>query len=131
MASFAPVKQEAKTPQPGYGEARTIRRLPGAVGFGRTLSWKVRLALPVPSPTVIVMFAIPVWLGSGVTVTVRLLPAPPKTMSVFRTSDRLDELAARDRLDTLVSLSPMVKGIGAVAESMTMTWSVIGEMVGN
>lgn len=120
-----------RLPYPAYGKAWTIRRLPGAVGFGLTSNRKVRLALPVPSLTVMVMSANPVRPGRGVTAKVRLLPDPPKTTSVARTSDKLDELAERDRLATLVSLSPMVKGIAAVAESMAMVWSAIGEMVGN
>ena len=77
------------------------------------------------------MFAIPVWLGKGVTVTVRLLPVPSRTISALRTSDGLEELADNVRLDTLVSLSPIVKEMGAVAELMAMTWSAIGDMVGN
>ena len=38
------------------------------------------LAVRAPSETVTVMAAVPLWPGSGVRMTVRLVPLPPKTM---------------------------------------------------
>ena len=116
-----PVIREARAYPPHQGRAVATRRFPGAVGFGLTSNRKVRLVPPVPSLTVMVMSANPVWAGRGVTAKVRLLSVPPKTMSVFRTSAGFDELAVMVRLDALVSGSLMVKGMAAVAESIAMT----------
>jgi len=88
------------------------------------------LAVFVPSLTVKVRLATPVCPGSGVTVTVRLLPAPPKTMSVVCTSSGLSELPERVRFAAGVSGSPMVNGMGTVAESIAMIRLVRLEMVG-
>lgn len=102
-----------------YGNAWAIRRFEGLVGFRTTENWKVVLALPNPSLTVRVMFALPVWPANGVIVTVRLLPVPANAMSAFLTSDWLDELADKARLPAAVSVSLIVKGIGCGAEPTT------------
>src|SRR6185295_5598935 len=51
----------------------------GGVFTAVTVSKNVSLAVFVPSLTVTVMVAVPVWPVAGVTVTVRLLPLPPYT----------------------------------------------------
>src|SRR5438876_8844851 len=62
----------------------------GAVFAGAfTVSTKLSLALRLPSLTVTVMVAVPVWLRAGVTVTVRWAPEPPKTMLATGTRDGL------------------------------------------
>src|SRR5271155_253207 len=90
----------------------------GGVSTGRaatTLSWKVVLAVALPSLTVTVMLATPLWPAAGVIVTVRLLLAPPKTMLLVGTTDGVSEAAERVRLDAAIAVSPIVKGIGGVA----------------
>ena len=108
----------------------TIRRVPGAAGRWRTLNWKTLWAVSVPSLTVMVMLARPVWPDSGVIVTVRLLLLPPKAMSVGSTRVGLSELPESVRFAAGVSASPMVNEMVGVAESMATTRLVMLEMVG-
>src|SRR5258708_1746946 len=51
-----------------------------------TVSTKLLLAVSVPSLTVIEMVAVPVWLSSGTTCTVRLLLLPPRRMLLMGAS---------------------------------------------
>src|ERR1051326_6674081 len=60
------------------------------------------------------MGATPAWPGAGVTVTVRLLPEPPKRMFALGTRLVLADEEPRVRLEAGDSASPMVKGIGWV-----------------
>ena len=92
----------------------------GAVGFGTTLNVKVCVFVPEPSPTVIVMSALPVALVIGVTVTVRFPPEPPSAIPPANTSDELDELAVTVKLVAAVSTSLIVNGI-AVMTVLTNT----------
>ena len=60
--------------------------------------------MSVPSLTVSVMVAVPLWFAAGVTVTVRAAPLPPRTMFASGTSVWFDEVAVtveagRRRLD--------------------------------
>jgi hypothetical protein len=87
----------------------------GGVFTAFTVNTKVSLALFVPSLTLTVIVAVPIWSAAGVTVTVRLLPLPPKTMLLNGTSARFDESFPNVRLPTDVSASPIVKGSAAVA----------------
>ena len=50
----------------------------------------------------------------GVTVTVRLVPEPPKTILLVGTKPVFDEAAVRTRFDAAVSTSKRVKGSAAV-----------------
>ena len=107
-----------------------MRKFAGAVGLGTTLSVNVCVFVPVPSPTVIVMSALPVAPATGVTVTVRFPPEPPSTIPPANTSDELDELAVIVRLVAAVSTSLIVNGIAVVAVLTRIVSFVIAEMMG-
>src|SRR5438093_1425980 len=88
------------------------------------------MAVRLPSLTVTVMLAVPVWLRAGVTVTVRLAPEPPKTMLATGTRVGLEEGPETIRLPAAVCASPTVKAMGAVAAFWLMDRSAMLEMVG-
>src|ERR1043166_8153576 len=69
------------------------------------------------SLTEIVIVAVPNWLAAGVTVTVRLLPLPPKTMLETGANRGLDDCAASERTLAGVVSSPIVNGMAAVGVS--------------
>src|SRR5437879_9325303 len=92
-----------------FGIVRAV--FDGALTVNRKLSLAVRL----PSLTVTVLVAVPVWLRAGVTVTVRLAPEPPKTMLARGTKVGLEEAPETVRLPTAVCESPTVKAMAAVA----------------
>src|ERR1051325_8189762 len=75
---------------------------------------------PLPSSTVTVIAAVPKLFAAGVTVTVRLLPLPPKTMLVFGTSAGLDETPLRTKLAAGVSTSLIVNASAGVDVSSLM-----------
>ena len=77
-----------------------------------TVTAKVVLAVAAPSVTLSVIFAAPTALG--VTVTVRLLPVPLKTMFVSETMLGAEETAVSVSDAAAVSVSPRVKLIGAL-----------------
>jgi len=82
----APQVDTVVVPLPaGDGAVATV-----TVAGAFTVSTKASDAVAEPSLTVRVMVAVPVMLV-GVTVTVRLPPAPPKTMFVTGTSAVLDD----------------------------------------
>src|SRR6266568_5508443 len=81
-----------------------------------TVNTKLSLAVRLPSLTVTVMVAVPVWLEAGVTVTVRFAPEPPKTMLALGTKVGLEEAPETIRLPAAVCPSPIVNGIGAEAK---------------
>src|SRR6266571_4966942 len=95
-----------------------------------TVSTKLSLAVKLPSLTVTVMVAVPVWLRAGVTVTVRLAPEPPKTMLAAGTKVGLEEAPETIRLPATVCASPTVKAIGAVAVFWLVDRSAMLEIVG-
>src|SRR5437899_2415459 len=97
---------------------------------GMTISGKTELAVLVPSLTVTVMGATPVWPLAGVTVTVRLAPLPPKTRLPLGTSVVLEELPDRVRLPAGVSRSPTVKLIAGVPVLISVLVEGRLEMVG-
>src|SRR6266496_2246483 len=103
---------------------------PRVGGAFPTTSRNVSLALFVPSLTVTVMIAFPVWLVAGATLTVRLAPEPPKTILAFGTSVGFEEEPLTAKLPGAVSASFTVKAIGPVAPSSGMNWSGMLEMVG-
>ena len=100
----------------------------GAVAL--TVSTKVSLVLKLPSLTVTVMVAVPVWLVAGVTVKVRLAPLPPRTMLPFGTNVGLDEEPLTTRLAAVVSTSPIARPIGPVDVPWLMVLSARFEIVG-
>src|SRR5213594_3387623 len=83
-----------------------------------------------PSLTVRVMVVVPVWLVSGVMVTVLLAPEPPKTILAFGTSVWLEENPANTRSPGAVSASLIVKGMGPVEFPSVIVWFGILEMKG-
>ena len=83
-----------------------------------------------PSLTVTVMLAVPIWFVTGVIVTVRVAPLPPKMTFPTGTSVGLDDVALSTRLDRAVSTSPTVKLIGPVEVFWLMVRSGILEIVG-
>src|SRR5262249_35186612 len=97
-------------------------------GPALTLSTKLSLPGKTPALTGTVSVATLVRLGAGVTVTVRLAPAPPNTMLPLGTSDVLDELALKIRLSSGVFASATVKGIAGVVVFTVVVWSAILEM---
>src|SRR5437773_184158 len=74
-----------------------------------TVNINVTLVLFTPSLTVTAMLAVPVSLGAGLTVTVRLAPEPPNPMLPSGTNAGLDELPLKVKLPAAVSPSPTVK----------------------
>src|SRR6266568_1720908 len=103
----------------------------GAVfGVALTVNTKLLLAVRLPSLTVTVIVAVPVWLSAGVTVTVRLAPEPPKTMLAPGTKVGFEEAPETVRLPAAVCASPTVKAIGAVAVFWLVERLAMLEMVG-
>src|SRR6266481_3940611 len=82
------------------------------------------------SLTEIVMLAVPNWFAAGVTVTVRLLPLPPKTMLAGGTRVGLEELELKVSSVAGVVSSPTVNGMAAVEVSSLTVWAAIPLMVG-
>src|ERR1035437_5550087 len=99
-------------------------------GEGVTITAKMELAVFVPSLTVIVMGATPAWPPAGVTVTVRLLPLPPKTMLALGTKAVLAEVADRARLAAGVSRSATVNPMGGAAVFRSVLVREIAEIAG-
>ena len=77
---------------------------------------KLVLLLRLPSLTVSVMVAVPVWPAAGVTVTIRFELLPPRAMPAAGTKVVFDELAVMARLPAAVSASPTVNANGLVAD---------------
>src|SRR3989441_505548 len=103
----------------------------GAVFAGAlTVSTKLSLAVRLPSLTVTVIVAVPLWLSAGVTVTVPLAPEPPKMMPATGTSVGLEDAPETIRLPAAVWASPIVKAIGAVAVFWAVERSAMLEIVG-
>src|SRR5499427_489152 len=102
----------------------------GGVLLALTVSRNPVLVESVPSLTVTVIVAAPVCPATGVTVTVRLAPLPPKAMFASGTSVWFDEVPLRVRLATGVSTSPTVKAMGPAATPLVVAWLPIAEIVG-
>jgi hypothetical protein len=103
-------------------------RSPAGIAF--TINPKLIGVLAVPSLTVTVIVAVPVWFAAGVTVTVRFAPLPPKTMFAFGTKVGLFALPLTVRLAAAVSTSPTVKLSGPTATPALVLWFAIGVIVG-
>src|SRR5438034_1212054 len=106
----------------------------GAISGGRLAAPTTRrnesLALFVPSLTVRVIVAVPLWLASGVTVTVRFEPDPPKMMLSVGISAGLDELLYKPKFSAAASPSLMVNEIAPVDVSSAIIWSTMPVIVG-
>src|SRR5882724_9832985 len=76
------------------------------------------------------MLALPTWPAAGVTVTVRFLSAPPKTMFAFGTRVWSEEDAKTVSVEAADSLSSMVKPSGAATLSWAMNWPAMAVIVG-
>ena len=87
----------------------------GCGGVALTVRRKLVDAVANPSLTVTVIVAVPVWPATGVTVTVRALPEPPKTMLATGTSVGFVVPPVSVRFPAGVSTSPTVTGIGPTA----------------
>ena len=85
---------------------------------------------PAPSLTLKVTVALPFWSATGVRVTVRLKPEPPKTILETGKRAGLLEAALTSRLVAAVSTSLKVKPRAAELPSSLTTWSAMAEMVG-
>jgi hypothetical protein len=95
-----------------------------------TVTLKLRLAVSVPSLTVMVICAVPDCPAAGVTVTVRFAPLPPSTIFAVGTSVVEEEDLVSVRLPAAVSASPIVNGIAAVAWPDATVCEAMAEMVG-
>src|SRR5579859_6790103 len=84
----------------------------GRTGGGLTVTRKLVLVLNDPSLTVTVMSVVPLWLDTGVTVTVRLEPLPPNAILPFGTSVWFEDTPLTVKLLAGLSMSPTVKPIG-------------------
>ena len=82
--------------------------------LGTTVTAKLLFVLALPSLTVTVMVAVPTCAATGVTVTVRLAPLPPKTMLAFGTKVGLDEFPLSVRMVSAVSASPTVNAMAPI-----------------
>ena len=108
-----------------------IVEMVGAVfGAAWTVTAKLLLAVSVPSPTVIVICAVPVFPAAGVTVTVRFAPLPPSTMLPFGINVVTVDDAESVKLEADVSASPIVNAIAEVDWPEITAWEPIAEMVG-
>src|SRR4051812_44452390 len=83
-----------------------------------------------PSLTVMVMVAEPTSPAAGVIFTVRLLPAPPKTILLNGTRRRFEELPRKLRFPTGLSGSLMLKSMVGVGVFTTVVWLGIELSVG-
>ena len=88
------------------------------------------LAVFGPSETLTVIVVLPDSSPAGVTVTVRFVSVPPKTMFAVGTSVVSEELPDTVKLAAAVSTSPMVNAMAAVGVSSPVLWSAISEIVG-
>jgi hypothetical protein len=95
-----------------------------------TVSTKSVEAVAVPSLTVSVMVVVPLTPATGVSVTVRFAPLPPKRMFPSGTSAVLLETPVTVNVPTALSLSPTVNAIAPVGVLSGVDWSLIAEMVG-
>ena len=75
------------------------------------------LQLAVMAMLISMIVAVPLAFATGVTVTVRLAPEPPKTMSALATTPWSLDVPETVKLAGVVSTSPMVNAIGPVAVS--------------
>src|SRR5437899_200730 len=91
---------------------------------------EVLLVPPSPSAAVRVMVVAPSWLVTGVTVMVRFVPLPVRTMLVNGTSAGLLELAQSARLAAGDSGSCSVKAMGPTTVFGTFVWPGITEKNG-
>src|ERR1041384_4671695 len=108
----------------------TIVSIEGGAEVASTLTWKVVLAVALPSLTVIVIFALPDWLSKGVSVTVRLLSLPPNKILLVGISAGAEQVAHTVRLDAGVSRSLMLKGIAPVFVLVAIVCLGMAVMVG-
>src|ERR1043166_3973148 len=97
---------------------------------GVTVRLKLVLEMAMPSLTAIATVVVPDRFGAGVSVTVRVLPLPPKTMLVFARRFVLDDNPDRESELAAVSRSPMTNGVAGVGVSSAVVSGLIEEIVG-
>jgi hypothetical protein len=108
-----------------------MRTLLVRLGLVFTRNWKVLVAIPAPSLTLTAMSVIPTGPTLGLTVTLRLVPVPPKMMSASLANAWLDEAPVTVRFVDAVSASLTVNGIAGVWVSTAITRLEMAEIVGN
>ena len=86
--------------------------------------------MAVPSLTVIVIVAVPLAPLTGVRVTVRFAPLPPKTMLASGTNAALLEVPVTVKAATGLSRSAMVNAMAPVGVFSGVVWSFILVIVG-
>src|SRR5438445_9108799 len=95
----------------------------GADGRGGwTNTWKVVVLAVTPSFTAIAISAMPAWSVRGVNVTVRLAPAPPKTIFATGISPGLEDMALSVKFADGVSMSPIVNARGPNTVFTAFDW---------
>src|SRR5687767_15213900 len=97
---------------------------------GFTTTVNVSLADNDPSLTVTVINAVPDWLATGDTSTVRLAPLRPIKIRSSGTSARLSEFTLKVSCSGAVSGSLIVNGIGPVLVSSLIVWLGMSEIDG-
>ena len=102
----------------------------GASGTEVTVSVKVRLAEFTPSLAVTVILLVPNPSATGVAVTVRFAPEPPKTILATGTSVGLLDVTLRVSEASGASASPMMNASAPVFPSSAMVREEIAVMVG-
>ena len=95
----------------------------GAVFAEFTVNTNVSKDAFIPSLTVMVIVVVPAWLDTGVTVTVRLVPEPPKMIFEFGTRAVFEDLPDKTRFAAGVSGSETVNAIEGVGVLTVVVWS--------
>jgi len=108
------VKANGPVDCPAVTDWLEIVEIVGAVFGAFTVKEKLVLVVLVPSLTDTVICEVPVLPDVGVTVTVRLFPAPPKTIFAFGTSDVTEDVPETVKFTAAVSASVTVNAIGPV-----------------
>src|SRR5688572_23579181 len=93
-----------------------------------TVTTKVSVSVPAGSLTVTVIVAVPAWLATGVTVTIRAPPVPPKESPEDATRSGLLELP--DSAGAREVNPVMENAIALVLVSSVMDWSEMEDMTG-
>src|SRR2546425_1172204 len=103
----------------------------GAVyGDAFAVNTKLSLAVRLPSLTVTVIVAVPLWFRAGVTVTVRLAPEPPKTMFAAGTKVGLEEAPDSFNDPATTEISPLSLHVALPILFWLVERSAILEIVG-
>jgi hypothetical protein len=111
-------------------ETRSLSAGCGPVEAVRTVRWKAVEEMALPSLTYTIISEQPVCPETGVSVTVRLLLLPPKSMPVLGKRLALVDVAQRVRVSAAACASPMVKGMVGAKQFWVIVMLAIVEIVG-